>query len=62
MLMIYERIIPFWLAAVGGFQVRLILRDVTFAVVRFLGGPLGTTVKRRIESTCLGTMLNSIIN
>jgi len=38
----YERIFPFWLAAVGGSQVRLILRDVTVVVARFLGGPLGT--------------------
>ena len=47
MLMMYVLIIPFWLAAVGGSQVRLILRDVTSVVARFLGGPLGTTVKRR---------------
>ena len=43
--MMYVRMIPFWLAAVGGSQIRLILRDVRSAVARFLGGPLGTICK-----------------
>ena len=50
--MMYVRMIPFWLAAVGGSQVRLILRDVTSVVARFLGGPLGTICKEITKETC----------
>ena len=42
-------VFPFWLAAVGGSQVRLI---VTVVAARFPGGPLGTIHKKRNDTDC----------